>query len=176
MVRKDGEEITTLLAASPRYDREDNYLGAHVFYTDITERKSIQQTLHESEEKYRRLFEESGDGLVLVDHETGTILDCNQEFVRQTGRDRKKLLKMKIWEIRPPHLREVARKKFLEVKEKRQGGSMELDFQRPSGEIVNIDFLSRTTRIGDREVIQSRCRDITEYKKAEKALRDSEEK
>ncbi|MCJ7470189.1 PAS domain-containing protein, partial [Candidatus Bathyarchaeota archaeon] len=39
-----------------------------------------------------------------------------------------------------------------------------------------VDFLSKTAKVGDREVLQSRCRDITERRKAEQTLKESEEK
>jgi PAS domain S-box-containing protein len=137
--------------------------------------KRAEERVRESEEKYHRLFEESCDGLVLIDKEDGSILDCNIEFTQQTGRNKEKLQKMKIWDIRPPHLRETARKEFFEVRGGEQGGSMKLDFQKPSGEIVKIDFLSRATKTGNREVLQSRCRDITERMETEE-LKASEER
>jgi PAS domain S-box-containing protein len=146
-----------------------------MIFRDLTERKRMEEELRNSEEKYRRLFEDSSDGLVIVDRENGSILDYNEEFVRQTGRNRKQLSKMKIWEIRPSGLREEARKKFVELKKKGYGGSQELDFQKPSGELVNIDFLSRATKIGDREVLQSRSRDISERKRMMGQIKEQNE-
>jgi len=155
---------------------DNRVVGIQAILEDLTEHEEAEEVLRQSEEKYRSLFEDSSDGLVLVDRDDGSILDCNPEFMRQTGRNKEQLLKMKIWDIRPSHLREAAKKKFFDVKQKGFGGSMELAFQKPSGETVLVDFLSKTAKVGDREVLQSRCRDITEHRKAEESLRESEEK
>jgi PAS domain S-box-containing protein len=172
---KDGSLVPVSISAAP-ISVEGQHVGDIVLYYNITGRKQTEETLRKSEEKYRGLFEDSSDGLVLVDRDDGSILDCNPEFMCQTGRNKEQLLKMKIWDIRPSHLREAAKKEFFEVKQKGFGGSMELAFQKPSGETVLVDFLSKTAKVGDREVLQSRCRDITERRKAEQALKESEEK
>jgi PAS domain S-box-containing protein len=172
---KDGSLVPVSISAAP-ISVEGQHVGDIVLYYNITGRKQTEETLRKSEKKYRSLFEDSSDGLVLVDRDDGSILDCNPEFMCQTGRNKEQLLKMKIWDIRPSHLREAAKKEFFEVKQKGFGGSMELAFQKPSGETVLVDFLSKTAKVGDREVLQSRCRDITERRKAEQALKESEEK
>jgi PAS domain S-box-containing protein len=127
---------------------------------DVSDQKRAEEALLESEDRYRRLWEDSSDGLVLIDAETGGIIDCNEEFSRQAGRTKEELRSLHIWEIRPAHLREAARLKFLDIRTAGEGGSMELDLEQPAGARVRIDFLSRLLRIGGRDVIQSRCRRI----------------
>lgn len=129
---------------------------------DVTEQTHAEGALRESEERYRRLWEDSSDGLVLIDAESGTIIECNQEFCRQSGRTKDELRSLHIWEIRPPELREAARQKFWEIRQAGTGGSMELSLERPDGELVRIDFLSRVLTLGGRQVIQSRCRRISQ--------------
>lgn len=127
---------------------------------DVSDQKRAEEALLESEDRYRRLWEDSSDGLVLIDAETGGIIDCNGEFSRQSGRTKEELRSLHIWEIRPSSLREAAREKFLQIRTAGEGGSMELDFEQPNGVRVRIDFLSRLLTIGGRDVIQSRCRRI----------------
>ena len=134
---------------------------------DITERKQVEETLQESEEKYRAIFNEARDGIVLVDSQTGNIADCNPEFERQTGRKLEQLREMKVWEIRPPEKIDVAKEKFHDIKEKGAGGSVELEFQRPDGEIVPIEFVSTSITIGGKHYLQSMVKDITERKQAD---------
>lgn len=134
-------------------------------------RKQIEEAQQKLEEKYCILFNEARDGIVLIDRETGQIIDCNAEFERQTGRSLVQLQKMKIWEIRPPGKTEAARKKFLEIKEKGRGSSADLAFQKPNGEIVLIEFISKPIKIKGRQYLQSISRDITEREKMEKALK-----
>ncbi|MCW3990784.1 MAG: PAS domain S-box protein, partial [Candidatus Bathyarchaeota archaeon] len=128
---------------------------------DISERKRIEEALTRSEEQYRRLWEDSGDGLVMLNPEDGGILDCNKEYMRQTGRSREQLLSMKIWELRPPNLREAARKRFFEVREAGTGASLELGYERPDGGVTRVDLLAEDVWIGGTRMVQIRTRDIT---------------
>lgn len=137
---------------------------------EITERKRVEKALEESEEKYRAIFNEARDGIVLLDSETGRIAECNKEFEMQTGRSTKQLQKMKIWELRPPDKIDAAREKFAEIKRKGSGSSADLEFQKPDGEIVDIEFISKAIRIGGKQYLQSISRDITERKRMQEQL------
>ncbi len=145
-------------------------------YSRTLEGKVRERTkeLRESEEKYRAIFSEARDGIVLIDAKTGCIVDCNPEFERQTGRTLEELRKMKIWEVRSPEKAETAKKKFFKLMEKRTGGSSELEFQGPDGKNVPIEFGSTMVKIRSRQYIQSIARDITERKKLEEELLQSQ--
>jgi PAS domain S-box-containing protein len=139
------------------------YLGTEVagvtgIVTDISQRKQAEEALKESEERYRKLWEDSTDGLVLTDAETGAIIDCNHEFALMAGRMKDQLCAMKIWEISPAGIQEAARRKFLEIREKGTGGSAELKVLAPDGTEVRIDIKSSLLSLADAMVIQSRCR------------------
>ena len=143
---------------------------------DVTERKLVEEALRESEERHRAMFNEARDGVVLIDAETGLIRHSNPEFQRQTGRDPGQLKKMKIWELRPHEKMEAARVKFAEIRDRGMGDSAELEFCRPDGQIVPVEFRATVVTIRGREYVQSTTHDITERKVAEDALRESEER
>lgn len=133
----------------------------------VTERTAA---LAESMQRYRNLFASARDGIVLIDTGTGLIVDCNSEFEKQCGRNLFELKKLHIWELRPPTLREAAHRKFKEILAAGEGGANELDFERPDGSLLPIEFVSRLVRLDSCDYIQSICRDITERKRAEQAL------
>ncbi len=141
-----------------------------IAFEDYTERKKMEEKLQESEDKYRALFFEARDGIVLIDYETGRITECNLEFETLTGRNLEQMKQMSIWELRPSEKVEAARKKFLEVKEEGTGGSSELEFQRPNGEVVSVEFMSKVIKIRGKMYIQSIVRDITERKQIEEEI------
>ncbi len=62
---------------------------------EIEERKQVQKGLHESEEKYRKLFEMESDALALMDIETGNMLDVNISFIKLYGYSKEEILCMK---------------------------------------------------------------------------------
>jgi len=137
-------------------------------------RKQTEEALKESEEKYHALFSEAGDGIALFDLETGQLLDCNPEYERQTGRKLKQLKKMRVWELRPPQMVQAARVKFLEAKQKGTCSFAELPFMKPDGEIVHIEVRAGVVSVRGKRYLQGISRDVTERKKAEEALRESE--
>jgi PAS domain S-box-containing protein len=78
----------------------------------IEERIRAEEKLKESEEKYRGLFENSGDAVFIVDIETGKILDANRQAKKLTGRPRKELIGMHQSRLHPAENNEYYRKKF----------------------------------------------------------------
>ena len=138
------------------------------------EHKQIEKSLRESTEKYQAIFREARNGIVLIDIDTGQIIDCNPEFAKQAGRRISTLKKMKIWQFRPSKKQEFAKDMFQEIREKGIGGSDELEFTKPSGEAVIIGFLSKKITIGGKDYLQSITWDITERRQAEIKLRRSE--
>jgi PAS domain S-box-containing protein len=157
IMTKGGDVRWVRTSSRPVYDGE-TLSGMTGIMMDVTGEKDARTSLSESEDRYRKLWELSTDGLVLINGETGEIIDCNAEFSILTGRTKDQLRRMCIWQTRPPELREAARKKFLEIAEQGLGGSSELSLERPDGTRVDVDFLSGVIQLEGKRVIQSRCR------------------
>lgn len=74
-LRKDGNEISVSLSVSPIHDENEHITGAAVIARDVTDRIQKDKQIQESEEKYRAIFEHSGNGFLIMKNK---ILDCNQ--------------------------------------------------------------------------------------------------
>jgi two-component system CheB/CheR fusion protein len=144
-----------LMRIMPYRTTENVIDGSVITFTDITGQKTALDLAREATEKYRSIFQEARDGIVLMEAETGRIVECNPEFERQTGRKLEDLKKMKIWEIRPPGKVEAARRKFFEIRQKGVGGSRQLEFQKPDGALVPVEFESKVISIRDSQFVQS---------------------
>jgi len=140
----------------------------------LADRKQAEEALRASEERYSAIFHEARDGIVLIDAETGRIADCNPQFEEMTGRPLSDLRQMEIWEIRPPDKVEIAKEKFHEIRKEGHGGSIELEFQKPEGTIVPIEFVSKRVTFKNRSLVISVARDITERKQTEETLQKME--
>lgn len=57
------------------------------------------ETLKSSELRYRRLFEEAQDGILILDAETGMIQDVNPYLIKMLGYSREELIEKKLWEV-----------------------------------------------------------------------------
>ncbi|MBN2422318.1 PAS domain S-box protein [Candidatus Woesearchaeota archaeon] len=142
----------------------------------IIEWKETEEALRESFGKYHALFTQAMDGIVLIDAKTGYISDCNPHFETLSGRKFSQLKKMRIWDLRPSDKIRAAKNKFLEVSKKGKGSSSYLEFEKPNKEIVPVEFVSRVIKLKNKKYIQSIVRDISERRKIETQLKESEEK
>ena len=95
---RDGRNRWISINAVPQFNTgEKKPYGAYTTFSDITELIETGRALRESETKYRKLFDESSDGLAIIDRHNGSIVDCNKQFVKMTGRSKRTLLSIKIW-------------------------------------------------------------------------------
>lgn len=140
---------------------------------EIDERKKADETLKESEKKYRSLFEQSNDAIIIHDL-NGDIIDFNQRALDLLGYDHEQLLNMTIAELHPEEELASSKKAFQETSEK---GDMRFEtrFRRPEGTVVDVEISSRIIDSVQKGIVQGIIRDITERKNAEKALLKSEE-
>jgi PAS domain S-box-containing protein len=124
----------------------------------------------EDEIRYRALFELSRDGIVLIDTDTGTVTDCNPEFEAQTGYRFERLKQLPIWELQPPDRIEAVRGKFQQARDGNIAGDQQLEWHRPDGTVLLIEFRTKVIELGGKRYVQAQVRDITERVRAEEML------
>ena len=136
------------------------------------ERESIEKQLQESEERYRAIFEQAADGILLVDAETGETLEFNDKVHENLGYTREEFKKLKIpdFEIMPSP-GEVAERIANNNRERSE--SFETKHRAKNGDIRNILVSSRAIIISGRNYGLSIFRDITESKRMEEALHEA---
>jgi PAS domain S-box-containing protein len=139
-------------------------------------RKRAEETLRESEEKYRALIETTGTGYVIIDTQ-GSVIDANPEYVRLTGRRAlHEILGRRVTEWTAQHdlarnaeaVRRCAELGFVR--------NLELEYVNGDGKCTPIEVNATVVPAAGGVRIVSLCRDITERKRAEQALRESEER
>ncbi|MCH8836894.1 MAG: PAS domain S-box protein [Candidatus Marinimicrobia bacterium] len=140
---------------------------------DITERKQAEEALLESEGRYRAIFEQAADSIVLINPETGELVEFNDRAHETLGytRDGFKDLKIPDFEVNEPGGEVV---KHIEKVMREGSDSFETKHITKDGEIRDVHISAKSISIGGRNFIQGIWRDITEQKQAEEALRESE--
>jgi len=97
--RKDGQLIDVSVTISPIRDRSGKILGASAIARDITERKRMENLLLESEERYRRIFETSRDGILLLEKREGKISHANPATAEILGYTRDEIIGKKLQDL-----------------------------------------------------------------------------
>jgi PAS domain S-box-containing protein len=142
--------------------------------SDVTEQKKMQQSLYESEVRFRTLYESSSDALVLLD-DSGFI-DCNQAALRIFGcAKREEFLNKSLAFFSPPNQPDGGDSAIL-IKQWHQrtlkNGPQRFDWQlrRLDGTEFEAEILLNRIELQGKWVIQSTLRDITERKAMLSAL------
>ncbi len=141
---------------------------------DITGRRLAEEAIRENEQKYRTLIETTNTGFVIVD-DRGTVLDANQEYVRMTGRDSLgEIQGRNISEWTADWDRERNGQEVTKCLEQGFVRNLEVSYVNKDGRVTPVEINATVIRDAGGLKILSVCRDITERKRAETALKDRE--
>jgi PAS domain S-box-containing protein len=120
-----------------------------------------QQSLSDSEERYRRLFETAQDGIIILDAETGMIQDVNPFMIELLGYSRDQLLQKHIWEIGFLHDVIASKDNFQELKNEGYVRYENLPLETASGLKLDVEFISNAYTVKNYRVIQCNIREIS---------------
>jgi two-component system cell cycle sensor histidine kinase/response regulator CckA len=176
---KDGRKVYSILSPTPSFDTHGRYTGSFAIHTDITERKQMETALRESEERFRRLVETMKVGLGAID-EKGVLTYVNEYFSKMLGYTIDEMIGRSTLDF---YYDEESRKTQEEIFANRRVGMRdptpyEVTWRKKNGQKV-YSILSPTPsfdthgRYTGSFAIHT---DITERKRAEEALRESEER
>ena len=138
------------------------------------EHKRREDALRASELRHRQMFENNRAVKLLIDPETGRIVDANPAAMDFYGYSREQLLALRIWQINVSGEDEV-RREMIRAKEQ-QRTYFQFRHERADGEIRDVEVHTGPIEVGGAKLLYSIIHDITERKRTEEALQQSEEK
>ena len=141
---------------------------------NITERKLAEKALIASEVRYRRLFETAKDGILILDAETGMIVDVNPFLVEMLGYSHEQFLGKTIWEVGFLSDTVASKYNFRKLQQENYVRYDDLPLETSDGRQIEVEFVSNVYEVGDTRVIQCNVRDVTGRKQAKEALIASE--
>jgi len=121
-----------------------------------------------SELRYRRLFEAAQDGILILDAETGAIVDVNPFLIKMLGYTREEFVGRKLWEVGAFADIEASKEAFEVLQEKEYIRYEDLPLKAKDGQLVQVEFVSNVYLVGNEKVIQCNIRDITVRKAAQR--------
>jgi PAS domain S-box-containing protein len=157
-------------------DRQHRPTGIRGVVRDITERKLAESELRQSEERYRRLVELSPDAIIV--HSEGNLLYLNPAAVKLWGANNAdELIGRPVLERVHPEYREAADERIREVQESGTSTPLtELKQLRLNGEVIDVEVTGMSMVFQGQPAVQAVIRDITENRKAQKAMQENEER
>jgi len=166
----EGKSITLLTSKVPLRGPRGEVTGVLGTYLDVSERKGAEETLRASEVRYRRLFESAKDGILILDAETGMIVDVNPFLIDLLGISRQTFLGQKVWEL--GFFKDILANQanFAELQQKEYVRYDDMALQTSDGRRIEVEFVSNVYLVNDNKVIQCNIRDISARRRAQESL------
>jgi len=175
MVTKSGRVFSAFERADAIRDYDGELIGLIGIITDITEHKKSEEALRESEDKFRSIFNEVIDGIMMADADTKRQIEANKSMCSMLGYTREELVGLGMDEIHP----EEALPAIEEFFESQRRGDVslapEIPMLRKDGSVFYADINSTSLTLGGKHCLIGIFRDITERKLAEEKIQKNEE-
>lgn len=152
---------------------DDRIDGIVITFTDTTAAKQAEESLR-LENQYRRLFESAKDGILILNYDTGKIIDVNPFLVGMLGYSHEQFIEKSIWEI--GSLKDIVtnKDKFSELQKKEFIRYENLPLETAKGKKINVEFVSNVYLVNNKKVIQCIIRNISDRIFVQEALVNAE--
>ncbi len=137
-----------------------------------SERKQMDKSLRESEERYKNLFKANIDGILIVDVTTKKFRYANPAICRMLGYSEEELMRMGVADIHPKESLEQVSTEF-EAQISGAKITADLPCVRKDGQIISVSINAGTVMIDQTEYLMGIFRDITDRKKSDEALKQA---
>ncbi len=140
----------------------------------IDQRKRTEESLRESEDKFRSIFEQATDGIMIADAETKRHIEANKAICNMLGYNRDEIVGLSIDDIHPKESLPAIRSIFEKQKSGEISLAPEVPLLRKDGSVFYADINATGVTLGGKQCLIGIFRDITERKKAEEELKQKE--
>ncbi|WP_045218067.1 sensor histidine kinase [Desulfonatronum thioautotrophicum] len=174
--RKDGSTFWASESVNLVRDDKGNITLLHGFITDITARKNAEEAERKSDERFRLMFTNAPMPYQSLD-EQGNFLDVNQTFLDVLGYSREELIGRNFGDILHPDWRGHFKENFPKFKAVGEILGVEFEMVKKDGSTILVYFNGKIQRDDQGRFQRTHCifQDVTDRKRAEEALRESEE-
>ena len=143
---------------------------------DITDRKTAEEALRNSEEKFRTAFHSNPEAMSITTLADGVYLDVNDAFLRVTGFSREDVMGRKSLHV-GSWVDKEDRKLLVQIlKSKGRVESMQTSFRKKNGDIFLVHLSTELIQIGKHQCVLATSQDVTEHRRVVEELRLSEER
>lgn len=133
----------------------------------LREKTLTGEALQDSEKRYRRLFESAKDGILILDADSGKVVDVNPFLLNLLGYSYDALIGQYIWELGVFKDIAASKEAFQSLQDNEYIRYDDLPLETLSGKPIAVEFVSNVYLVDHSKVIQCNIRDITERKRAD---------
>ena len=175
-LKKDGSEFPVEIGLNP-IETDEGTMVLSAIVVDITERKTAELALRESEQRFRLVVEAAPNAMVMVDR-TGKIVMVNSQAERVFGYSRPELIGQPVEMLVPERFRshhpELRKTFFTDPQPRLMGAGRDLYGLKKDGSEFPVEIGLNPIETDEGTMVLSAIIDVTERKAAELALRESE--
>ena len=147
--------------------RDGSIFGISAFGKDVTAHRAAERAVRESEERFRSLFENEGDAILITDLK-GHILEVNKAACDRLGYSRAELLTMTPAHFSPPDWAAGLQDRIAALRDQRRL-TFEATYVARDGTLIPCETVATMIEFGGQQAVLTVARDIRERKRAEAA-------
>ena len=132
--------------------------------------KGAEDALHASELRYRRLFETTQDGILILNSDTGVVEDVNPSLLSMLGYTREELLGKNCWKTGLFGSSDEGETAFRELQQQGTLRHQDVTLVTKQGQEITVQCVSNLHDVEERKLVQCNVRDVTERKRLEEKL------
>ena len=171
-MRRNGERVWVVWTNKAMRDRNGNVVEILCIGNDITEHKRMENELRNYEERFRHLFETSKDGLLLIDKQSGNIVNANAAMAELMGYSTEEFLGKKLPDVGLFESMEDFQETTQKVNELGFIHYEDMPVKTRGGQSIDTEIYL----VNRAHFLQCSVRNITEHKRVKEALAESMEK
>lgn len=173
---KAGKLIHVSVTGSPIRDGSGRLVGASTIARDITEQNQTEEAGRASELRYRRLFESARDGILILNSDSGKIIDVNPYLIEMLKYSKEELLGKELWQIGTVEDIDASKAASLQLQTHGYVRYEDLPLESSGGKLTHVEVVANSYIEGARHVLQCNIRDITERQHGEEVLKDTNQR
>lgn len=173
LVGRGGAEYHISENAAPMHDAEGKLTGVVLVFRDVTPEYETREQLRKSESLFRNIFEHHAAVKLLIDPDSGAILEANEAAEHFYGWSRQQLKEMRIQDINRLASDEISQ----EMEKARSSQRVHFEFRHrmADGSVRDVEVFSSSIEVHGKSILHSIVHDVTAQKQAERDLRASQE-
>ena len=148
--------------------RENDELKTRIALLEksLLKKEKVVMALEDSEKRYRRLFESAKDGILILDADSGMVVDVNPFLTKLLDYSFDEFRGKHIWEIGAFKDIAASKEAFKTLQDNEYIRYEDLPLKKRGGQLVEVEFVSNVYLVDHSKVIQCNIRDITKHKES----------